>query len=76
MYTPKWALHVRSRDPRPIRDILTVLLSHANPAGTTGEASWSDGSEGEKELVDSDDSDAVYKSDNPEDEDEEEDDDE
>ena len=55
---------------------MTVLLSHANPAGTTGEASWSDGSEGEKELVDSDDSDAVYKSDNPEDEDEEEDDDE
>jgi hypothetical protein len=39
------------------------------------EASWEDGSGDEKEAVDSDDSDAVYKSDNPADEDAEEDDD-
>jgi hypothetical protein len=36
----------------------------------TGESSWDDGSDDEKQPVDSDDSDAVYKSDDPKEEDE------
>lgn len=42
-------------------------------AVATGEASWEDDGS-EKEVVDSEDSDAVYKSDNPEDEEGEDDD--
>lgn len=45
------------------RQTLTLLI-------WAGEASWEDNSEDEKEPVDSDDSDAVYKSDNPAEEEE------